>query len=115
MDAITIRERATEAIRYWESRRLAYNAVLLAIVVIYFYLGLPHSRQMATLNGILLLFLLAVLSNVAYCAAYVVDIFAQLSGFREEWRRFRWILFAIGIGFAAVLTRFWVMGLFGVE
>jgi len=115
MDATTIRERATEAIRYWEPRRVAYNVVLFAIVAIYFYLGLPHSRQMAGINGILLLFLLAVLANVAYCAAYVVDLFAQLSGFREEWRRYRWILFAIGLAFASVLTRFWSMGLFGVE
>jgi len=115
MDVVTIRERVTEAIRYWEPRRLAYNAVLLAIVGVYFYLGLPNSRQMEHVNGILVLFLLAVMANVAYCAAYVVDIFAQLSGFREEWRRYRWILFAIGLSFAAVLTRFWSMGLFGLD
>lgn len=115
MDAVAIRERLTEAIRYWEPRRLAYNVVLLFIVGIYFYRGLPHSREMAGVNGIMVLFLLAVLANVAYCAAYVVDIFAQLSGLREEWRRYRWIVFTIGLAFAGVLTRFWSMGQFGIE
>jgi hypothetical protein len=41
-----------------------------------------------------LLFLLAVLPNVAYCAAYVVDIFA--SGYREQWWKLIWIIFTIG-------------------
>jgi len=39
---------------------------------------------------VLLLFLLAVLANVACCAAYVVDIFA--SGYREQWWKLRWIV-----------------------
>jgi hypothetical protein len=54
----------------------------------------------------------AVLANVAYCAAYFADIFAQWSGYRETWRKNRWILFAIGLLFAGVLTRFWAMAMF---
>jgi hypothetical protein len=34
---------------------------------------------------------LAAVANVAYGAAYLVDIFAQMSGFRELWRSARWI------------------------
>ena len=41
------------------------------------------------------------LANVAYCAAYVVDVFVRMSGFREQWRAYRWMLFFIGMSFAA--------------
>jgi hypothetical protein len=64
------------------------------------------------LNLFLLLFVLAVLANVAYCAAYIVDVLAQASGFREQWLKLRWTIYLLGIAFAAVLTRFWALGLF---
>jgi hypothetical protein len=112
MDAAIIREWATDAIRYWEPRRIIYNLVLAGVVFLYFAMGLPHSKQMVNLNFVLFLFLLAVLANVCYCAAYVVDIFAQVSGFRELWQRYRWILLALGIVFAAIITRFWSMAFF---
>ena len=61
---------------------------------------------------LLSLFLLTVIANVAYCSAYLVDIFVQASGFRELWQRYRWVLFAIGTTFAVVITRFVAMGMF---
>ena len=112
MDATTFRESTSDAIRYWEPKRLLYNAVLTAVVVTYFVLGLPGSKHLVSLNGLLFVFLLAVLANVAYCAAYVVDIFAQNSEFRVQWRNYRWTLFAVGSLFAAILTRFWSLGIF---
>jgi hypothetical protein len=95
-----MREWATDAIRYWEPRRIVYNPVLAAIVITYFSLGWPGTRQLVTLNFVLVLFLLAVLANVAYCAAYAVDIFVQTSGFRELWQKFRWVLLFMGTLFA---------------
>jgi hypothetical protein len=53
-----------------------------------------------------------VLANVAYCAAYLVDVFGQMSHFREVWLSVRWIVFTTGVAFAAVLTRFLTAGLF---
>ena len=111
MDAEAAREAATDAIRYWEPRRLAYNGVLTAVVLIYFGLGYPESKAALSVDTILFVFLLAVLANVAYCAAYVVDVFAQVSGFRDAWRKYSWTLFGIGTLFAAVITRFFVMDL----
>ena len=108
----TLRESLTDSIRYWEPRRIIYNLVLAAIVAACFWLGLPASRQSLTVNFLLMLFLLAVLANVAYCAAYLADIFAQMSGFRELWRRDRWLLFVIGLAFAGVITRFWALAFF---
>ena len=87
-----MREYATEAIQYWEPRRVICNLVLAAVVVAYLVAAYPASKQGLTTDSILVLFLLAVVANVAYCAAYLVDIFAQMSGFRELWRSARWIL-----------------------
>jgi hypothetical protein len=53
-----------------------------------------------------------VLANVAYCAAYVPDVFAQMSSLRDSWLRYRWVLFVVGLAFAAVLAHFWSLGLF---
>jgi len=36
VDTVTIRECATDAVRYWEPRRIIYNLVLAAIVLAYF-------------------------------------------------------------------------------
>jgi hypothetical protein len=47
------------------------------------------------------------LANFAYCAAYVVDIFASASGCREQWWKLR-IIFTIGLLFAAITIRFFV-------
>src|SRR6266542_3720076 len=45
-------------------------------------------------------------------AAYIVDVLAQASGFRERWLKLRWAIYLLGIAFAGVLTRFWALGLF---
>jgi uncharacterized membrane protein len=112
MEAIQGREFLSNAIRYWEPRRIVYNIVLAAIVVVHFVHGLPFSKSVLQFNSLLLLFALAVLANVVYCAAYVPDVFAQMSGVRESWLRFRWVLFAIGLAFAAVLAHFFSLSMF---
>src|SRR5215471_13852605 len=112
MNGSSLRDYATEAIRYWEPRRLLYNLLLVAVVGITFWLNLPSSRAAITIDSILWLFLLAVVANVAYCAAYIVDLFVQASAFRSHWQQFRWLLFALGSAFAAVLTRYVSMTLF---
>jgi hypothetical protein len=85
---------------------------LAVVVTLTFLLNLPAAKSAVTIDSILWLFLLAVLANVAYCAAYIVDIFVQVSAFREQWHQFRWLLFALGAAFAAVLARYFAMGLF---
>jgi hypothetical protein len=112
MDTPSLRESLTDAIRYWEPLRLAYNAALIIIVLVYFWIGYPASKGALSVNSILVIFFMAVLANVAYCAVYLVDLFAQASGFRETWCKNRWILFAIGLLFAGVLTRFWAIAMF---
>jgi hypothetical protein len=107
-----LREALTDALRYWEPRRIVFNAVLAVIVLAYFGVNWPHSRTVISLEGMLFVFILAVLANIAYCTAYLGDVFVQLSGLREAWRRVRWVLFLIGLAFAAIITRWFAMGFF---
>jgi hypothetical protein len=113
MEALQWRDYLGNSIRYWEPRRILYNLLLGLIVLIHFVKGFPASRVVLQFNTLLLLFMLGVLANVAYCAAYVPDIFAQMSNLRDSWLRYRWIVFLIGLAFAGVLTHFWSLGLFG--
>ena len=112
MADVSLREALSQAIRYWEPRRVLYNAVLLVVVAAVFVMGLPISRSQLNVNLLLFLFVMAVLANVAYCACYVVDVAAQLSDIRAVWLRFRWALFVVGLAFAGVLTYFFAFGLF---
>jgi hypothetical protein len=81
-------------------------------VLAYFAISWPESQKALSLEGVLLLFLLAVLANVCYCAAYRADVFVQVPGFREAWQKWRFVLFVIGLAFAAVITRRFVLGFF---
>lgn len=108
----TFREALTDAIRYWERARIVYNLVLAAIVVGYFFANWPGSGNRLNWDLGSGLFVLAVLANVAFCAAYLPDLLAQLSDLRDRWLRYRWIVFVIGLAFAGVITRFIVSGMF---
>ncbi len=59
------------------------------------------------------LVIMAMLANMCYCAAYVVDVFVQLSNFRDAWRSRRWILFILGLVIAGILTQLVAEGMFG--
>lgn len=112
MNSSEFRDYFTDAISFWEPRRVVYNVVLAAIVIAYFVAGYPASKSILSIDFALGLFLLAVGANIAYCAAYLADVFVQASGFREVWRRMRWVLFVIGTLVAAIITRFMSMGMF---
>jgi hypothetical protein len=115
MERADLREYVTDAIKFWEPWRILYNLALAAIVITYCAIGYPQSKSILTVDFCLGLFMLAVIANVAYCTAYVVDIFAQASGFRELWQQYRKLLFVIGTLFAAIITRFIAMGMFGTS
>src|SRR3972149_8726651 len=105
MSNISTREAFPDAIRYWERGRIVYNVALIVVVAAYFVMNWPGSKNSLTIDLVQSLFVLAVLANVAYCAAYPVDVFAQLSGVRDGWLRYRWVLFLIGGVFAGIITR----------
>lgn len=113
-EAVTFRDALTDAIRYWEPRRVAYNLVLAAVVAVHAaiaWLGVDPMPAIAS-DAVLSVFLLAVLANVAYCAAYIPDVPAQLSGYRSEWLRLRFVVFCVGVAFAAILAHFYSRSFF---
>ena len=101
-----------KALRFWERRRLVYNAILALVVIGNFVFAWPASRLSLSVNLFLGLFVLAVLANVAYCAAYLPDIFVQFSGLDAAVRGTRTVLFVIGTAFAAIVTHFFSHGMF---
>ena len=106
------RDYFTNAISFWEPRRLIYNLALAGIVTTYLVVGYPGSKAVLSIDFGLGLFLLAVGANICYCAAYLADVFVQASGFRDLWQRIRWVLFVVGTLVAAIITRFIAMSMF---
>lgn len=104
----SIRETLTEAIRFWEPRRLAYNLVLTAVTVGWFMLGWDHFRPALHTRMLLVLLTLAAAANICYCAAYLVDIPLQHSSFRAIWRPKRWWLWLAGLLLAVLLASYWI-------
>ena len=97
-----------DAIRFWELRRVPYNLVLAAVVVIWvvpFGLG----GVMFTWQGALALFVMAAFANVLYSVAYCLDVFVQFSSFRDLWRRRRWMLWLAGTLLAVALANVWII------
>ena len=105
----------TNAFRFWEPRRLIYNGALAIVVVGCFLAGWPVSRRVLNADTMLLLFILAVLANVAYCAAYLPDLAMQHSALRDSWLRWRWLLLLIGTLFASAITYLFVSGMMGLD
>jgi len=86
-DGAALRALLDDALRYREPRRLIW----------------PHFRP-----ALPLLFALAVLANVCYCAAYLVDLPLQVSSFGSGWRRRRVVPWLAGMLFAAGLASYWI-------
>ena len=103
-----LREIFSDAIRYWEPRRIVYNLILAAVVISWLLLTWPHFRVALTLQSLLKLLILAALANVCYCAAYLADAAMQSSPFQVKWRRWRWALWLLGTLFAVVFACYWI-------
>ena len=94
--------------RFWETRRFIYNLVLSAVVVVWVVASWPHFRPMFTLHSLLPLAVLASIANACYCAAYLIDIPIQQSSLKPVWKRYRWMLWMLGMLLAILLTNYWI-------
>ena len=103
-----LRESLADAIRFWEPRRLVYNFVLTAVAVVWLVATWPHFRVALTLSSLLFLAILALLANVCYCAAYLVDIPMQRSALSAVWSHRRWGLWLMGTLLAIVVENYWI-------
>ncbi len=101
-----------EAARFWEPRRLVYNLLLTAVAVIWVAATWPHFRPAMTWESLGILTVLALLANLCYCAAYLVDIPLQQSGFwgggRAGWGYGRWGLWVVGTLLALLFENYWI-------
>ena len=79
----SVKDRVTEALKYWEPMRLVYNGVLAVEVIAYYVVLLPASKSNLTRETSLFMFVLAVGADIAYCASYPVDLFVQASALRH--------------------------------
>jgi len=103
-----------DALRYWEVRRILYNAVLTGVAVSWVVLTWPHFRSVKLMGippgdthpAFLILIILAFLANVCYTAAYLVDIPLQLTF--TTWRKHRWALLLTGTLFAVLIENYWI-------
>ena len=98
-----------DALRYWEPRGLAYNLVLIAVTFAWVAGTWPHFRPALTLSSLPPMAVLALLANVCYCAAYIVDIAMLHSSVAAVWGRRRWILWLVGTLFAILLASYWIV------
>ena len=97
-----------DATRFWEPRRLLYNFALTTVTVAWFVASWPHFRPALKLSSLLPLTVLALLANVCYSAAYLVDIPMQHSSLSTVWRHWRWGLWLLGTLFALLLASYWI-------
>ena len=102
------RETLRDAVRYWELRRIWYNAVLTAVVVAWVAISWPHFRAAMAPGALVYLLVFAALANLCYCAAYIVDLPIQYSEFQAVWRRRRWGLWLAGMLLAFVIGNYWI-------
>jgi len=108
------RRSVADALRYWEVRRILYNAVLTGVAVSWVVLTWPHFRSVKLMGippgdthpAFLILIILAFLANVCYTAAYLVDIPLQLTF--TTWRKYRWALLLTGTLFAVLIENYWI-------
>ncbi len=106
---VELRGILSDAVGYWERRRIIYNFLLVAVVLIWIVGTWPHFRPAFMWSSLGALLGFAALANLCYCAAYVADVPLQHSSFRDLWHRWRWVLWLTGTLFAILLTNYWIV------
>ena len=97
-----------DAVRFWEWRRIAYNALLAVVVIFWVALSWPHFRPAFHLESLLFLLFAAAMANVCYSAAYLVELPMQSSPLTGAWKRWRWTLWLLGTLLAILIANYWI-------
>ena len=103
-----LRDNILAAVRFWEPRRLFYNLLLLAVTVTWILATWPHFRPAMNLTAAFQISVLALLANVCYSAAYVVELVLQGASSGKVRQSLRWTVWVIGTILAFVLTNYWI-------
>jgi hypothetical protein len=105
----SFRNSFSDAIRFWEPRRVFYNLILATVTILWLVMTWPHFRPALNLTSLLLVCVMALLANLCYCAAYLVDLAFQRSSLNTIWKRHRSGLWLAGTLFAVVLANYWIV------
>lgn len=97
-----------DAARFWEPRRILYNLVLAAVVVVWIVASWPHFRPAFNLPSLGALVILGLLANACYCAAYFIDIPLQRSFPAIRWKPRRAALWWLGMLLALLMANYWI-------
>src|SRR6516164_3485029 len=97
-----------EAGRFWEPRRLWYNGALFLVVLLWVAYTWPHFRPALTLVALGKMTVLALLANVCYTAAYLVELIMQAALPLSFWRRVRWTFWIAGMLLALLAANYWI-------
>jgi hypothetical protein len=105
--AAQLGETVFSAVRFWEPRRLLYNALLAVVVVTWIVATWPHFRPAMKLASLLPLTVLALLANLCYSAAYLADMVLRNAALRTL-NRYRWGVWVLGTLLALVFENYWI-------
>ena len=98
-----------EAAQWWEPRRILYNFALAGIFVALTVRTWPRLRPELDSSAVAPLIVLALLANLCYCAAYVVDLAVFSAPAPQHRDRWRWALFSAGTLFAMFFETYWFL------
>ena len=102
-----IRQDFVRAAHFWEPLRIGYNLVLVGVVVAWVIATWPHFRPAIRLMTLVPMAFLALMANVCYSAAYLVDVPLQHVA-RKFLGRWRWMVWTAGTLFAILLANYWI-------
>jgi hypothetical protein len=94
--------------RFWELGRIPYNALLFIVATGWLVFTWPHFRPSLSLRAMPPAFVLALIANLCYTAAYLADIPLLYSPAGTTWRRWRWALWVAGMLLAIALEMYWI-------
>jgi hypothetical protein len=101
---MALRAGAANALRYWEPRRVVYNVVLVIVMIGLVIARGRGSHVTMTWDRLPRFLYLALLMNICYFAAYIVDLLVCFSKHQSALPVWRWLAFVVGTILAAFIT-----------
>lgn len=98
-----------DAVRWWERRRITYNAILAALFVTLTIRTWPRLRPELGADKIVPLFALALLANVCYSTAYLLDPLLSASPDARTRHRLRLAVWVVGMFLAMLIETYWFL------
>jgi len=104
----SLRELFAASARFWELRRIAYNFLLSLVAVVWVVATWPHFRPGFAMVPLLQFAGLALLANVCYSSAYLLEFSLQVSPLQNSLPRLRRGLWMLGTLLALILENYWI-------